>query len=615
MLDVKNMNTIRLQNQFSWLQSDENDLKQLLWKNLRFREKNYFHSPAYRQKKWDGYKEFFKLESGRFLTGLWPEIRKSLEVVNRPYTIIDERNPFSFQTTKIDKHFLDQWTLPGNKKIVLHDYQVDYIQQASLAHRGLIVAPTGCHRIGQKILMHNKTLKRVEDVVVGDQLSGPDYKVRNVLRLCRGKGIMYRIIPSTGRPFVVNEDHILTLYNSFELVDISIKELLSIGKCKYQLARANTTSFIDFKIEKLGVERFYGFHLDGDQRYLLDDHTITHNSGKSYVMVGILKSLPEKCPTLVMTKSLDLTRQIYNDIASFDFPRLGRVYGGKKSICEPNVITVCNIDSVHKIEKLFPYIRAVIVDEVHVMMSDVPKNVCKKLNKAYVRLGLSATPFKFGGKDKCQMFETKGFFGPIIGSPEKKLTTKELQARGILSKSKCVFYPIYEPELPFETYQDAITLGVAESLHFNETVARLAKKLKGRTLILVERIKQGEMLNALIPGSKWICGKNNEKSRDEAKLALQQGEKAIVIVQQQLISAGINVFVHNMINAMSGQAIHHIIQRLGRGLRKSSDKEIVNYYDFIFWLKNDYLYEHSKVRIKTLKEEGHEVIEMEDIDF
>ena len=74
----------------------------------------------------------------------------------------------------------------------------------------------------------------------------------------------------------------------------------------------------------------------------------------------------------------------------------------------------------------------------------------------------------------------------------------------------------------------------------------------------------------------------------------------------QIFNTGINVYVHNLINAAGGQADHQIIQRMGRGLRTAKDKEILKYYDFIFKI-NKYLQQHSEKRIKILKKEGHEV--------
>ena len=64
-----------------------------------------------------------------------------------------------------------------------------------------------------------------------------------------------------------------------------------------------------------------------------------------------------------------------------------------------------------------------------------------------------------------------------------------------------------------------------------------------------------------------------------------------------------------MIIAAGGQADHQIIQRMGRGLRVSSDKEDLKYFDFIFDI-NPYLLEHSKKRIKILKDQGHIIKEV-----
>lgn len=101
----------------------------------------------------------------------------------------------------------------------------------------LVVLPTGCHERGQKILLHTGRMVNVEDVVVGDTLMGPDGSPRNVLQLCRNRGKMYRIIPTKGEPFVVNEDHVLSLQRvndgsglTGEIVDVSVKDYMKWGK-------------------------------------------------------------------------------------------------------------------------------------------------------------------------------------------------------------------------------------------------------------------------------------------------------------------------------------------------------------------------------------------------
>ncbi len=97
----------------------------------------------------------------------------------------------------------------------LRPYQQEFLQAVRRdfrEHQHLLgVAATGCHARGTPILMSDGSTKNVEDIAVGDQLMGPDSRPRQVLRLIRGSGRLWRIIPTKGEPFVINEDHILTL--------------------------------------------------------------------------------------------------------------------------------------------------------------------------------------------------------------------------------------------------------------------------------------------------------------------------------------------------------------------------------------------------------------------
>ena len=70
---------------------------------------------------------------------------------------------------------------------------------------------TGCHAIDQGIMMADGKIKKVQNIKVGDKLMGDDSKPRNVLRLIRGKGQMYKIVLSSNDEFIVNDEHILTL--------------------------------------------------------------------------------------------------------------------------------------------------------------------------------------------------------------------------------------------------------------------------------------------------------------------------------------------------------------------------------------------------------------------
>jgi len=108
---------------------------------------------------------------------------------------------------------------------------------------GVIAAPDGigkCLGAGTKVLMFDGTLRKVEDVAVGDSLMGPDSKPRRVLSLSRGTGMMYWVRQSKGIDYRTNSEHILSLWERKEIwekhrkvgsrkqyVEISVKDALA----------------------------------------------------------------------------------------------------------------------------------------------------------------------------------------------------------------------------------------------------------------------------------------------------------------------------------------------------------------------------------------------------
>jgi superfamily II DNA or RNA helicase len=105
--------------------------------------------------------------------------------------------------------------------LALRPYQIEAIGAVRDAHRrgisrAAVVLPTGCHRAGQHILMFDGHTMPVEDVQVGDLLMGPDSTAREVLALARGTGPMLEIRPVKGEPWVVNDEHVLTLVETQE---------------------------------------------------------------------------------------------------------------------------------------------------------------------------------------------------------------------------------------------------------------------------------------------------------------------------------------------------------------------------------------------------------------
>ena len=92
-----------------------------------------------------------------------------------------------------------------------------------------------CLGKGTKILMYDGSLKKVEDIKVGDYLMGDDSTPRRVLSLARGRENMYWIRQNKGIDYRVNESHILSLKRSRtdnkhqhgDILNISVAEYLT----------------------------------------------------------------------------------------------------------------------------------------------------------------------------------------------------------------------------------------------------------------------------------------------------------------------------------------------------------------------------------------------------
>lgn len=138
------------------------------------------------------------------------------------------------------------------------DYQLEICLAVDngclVGQRGVVRSATGCHRAGQGILLYDGSIVAVEQIRVGDLLMGPDGAPREVLSLAGGVGQMYEVVPVKGEPFVVNEDHILTLVRTREAaggsdgttVDVSVRDYLSWApwkKHRHKLFRVG----VDFK--------------------------------------------------------------------------------------------------------------------------------------------------------------------------------------------------------------------------------------------------------------------------------------------------------------------------------------------------------------------------------
>ena len=117
----------------------------------------------------------------------------------------------------------------------------------------LLLGVQGCGKcvgINTPILMHDGTIKRVQDIQAGELVMGPDSQPRTILSTIRGRDEMYQVMPMKGEQYTVNADHILSLrvsgytpqHKKFKeadangLINISVQDYLKRSLCFKQAA-------------------------------------------------------------------------------------------------------------------------------------------------------------------------------------------------------------------------------------------------------------------------------------------------------------------------------------------------------------------------------------------
>lgn len=109
------------------------------------------------------------------------------------------------------------------------------------------------------IMMFDGTIKKVQDIQVGDLIMGDDSTPRTILSLARGKEMMYEIISNNKESYKVNESHILSLQNiKNEKTDMPVVDYLKLPQSSkssmfgYRVPLVFQSKEIDFDPYKIG---------------------------------------------------------------------------------------------------------------------------------------------------------------------------------------------------------------------------------------------------------------------------------------------------------------------------------------------------------------------------
>ena len=216
----------------------DKEAKLLVSETLSYRVAGAENTNKFKAGTWDGTSSMFRFKTASFPAGFLSVVYRTLK--QNGYSVIVARKEAPLpKGPVIEKCKVHDF--PDDPR---YDYQPETVRRLE-KHRQIIaqIATGGgkCHRIGTPILMFDGAVKNVEDVKQGDQLMGPDSSPRNVLSTCSGSEMMYRITPTKGEPYVVNESHVLSL----RITGLG-KKCLNANEKKYQTGDIVNISVSDY---------------------------------------------------------------------------------------------------------------------------------------------------------------------------------------------------------------------------------------------------------------------------------------------------------------------------------------------------------------------------------
>ena len=287
--------------------------------------------------------------------------------------------------------------------------------------------------------------------------------------------------------------------------------------------------------------------------------------------------------TLVIVPNKSLVTQTEEDYINCGLD-VGVYFGDRKELGKTH--TICTwqslniLDKKHKdgeailsLAEFLDGVSTVIVDEVHQAKAEVLKNLLtRNLKNAPIRWGLTGTI----PKERFEFESIHASLGPVIG----EISAKELQDKGVLSQCHVNVVQLIDTVV-HRDYQSELKYLVTDKNRI-AYLSKLLNKIKqdGNTLILVDRISAGEMLQELIPNSVFVKGDVKLKDRKEAYDEINEGTNHVVIATYGVASVGINIpRIFNLVLIEPGKSFVRVIQSIGRGVRKAKDKDFVQIWD------------------------------------
>jgi superfamily II DNA or RNA helicase len=334
---------------------------------------------------------------------------------------------------------------------------------------------------------------------------------------------------------------------------------------------------------------------------------IATGAGKTLITAVLSHKCEPYGRSIVIVPNKDLVVQTEKDYKNMGLD-VGVFFGDRKEFGKTH--TICTWQSLAILEKktkegvadidveqFLDGVVCVMVDEVHKAKADVLRDQLSGIfRNVPIRWGLTGTI----PKDEYEAVGCVCSIGPVVGN----LSSKELQDMGVLADLDINILQLQDGVLGFSSYAQELKWLVTDPKRIDQ-ISNIVKGLSnsGNTLVLIDRIATGEMLMERNPDWVFISGEMKTNDRQKEYDDVSDANNKIIVATYGVAAVGINIpRIFNLVLLEPGKSFVRVIQSIGRGIRKASDKDYLQVVDLTSSLK--YSKRHMTKRKEYYKEQN-----------
>jgi len=316
-----------------------------------------------------------------------------------------------------------------------------------------------------------------------------------------------------------------------------------------------------------------------------DFGTLCAPPGAGKTVMALYMISKRKQPAIIVVHTKDLAFQWIERINTFlDIPvdEIGFIKAGKHTVGKK--ITVALVQSLLKCtEKVAPQIGFIIVDECHRAPSRTFSEVVTAFDSKFM-LGLTATPWRRDKLSKLIFWNLGGVYHEI--KQNDLIKTGDIISAEIVVRTT-EFTPYYDPVREYSKMLSELTTDDKRNRLIASDILQETKQNKGICLVLSDRKKHCEHLNALLRykyniKSALLTGDTADKKRKDLFSDLNQEKIKVLVATGQLIGEGFDC--KNLSTLFLVTPIKYsgrVLQYIGRILRPSSTGQKAKVYDYV----------------------------------